>query len=64
MREAARAEGVSFRYLQALEQILDLMEKCKCPLSEKQRLLLASSLAIWVSEPIKPARGELKDAAK
>lgn len=54
----------SFRYLQALDQIAAAMEKCNCPLGNKQRIILASSLAIWVPEPIKPARGDLKDAAK
>ena len=64
MHEVAKAEGPSFRYLQALEQITAAMQKCNCPLSNKQRSILASSLAIWVPEPVKPARGDLKDAAK
>jgi hypothetical protein len=54
----------SFQYLRALDQISAAMETCKCPLSNKQRIILASSLAIWVPEPAMPAQSDTKHEAK
>ena len=37
-------------YLRALDSIAKIMGKCKCELSETQRLILTGALAVWIPE--------------